>query len=208
MPPITAVAMDSSVVIKDIQDHNLRIVAERCGIDFTLLRGHFHEHFRQLSFHRSLGEAEFWGAIAARVNRKEMTQALRDGFLHAFEFREGAREFLQDCRDVRLFLWTNMPTKWVEAMDDQLGMDLIRFVNGTAIHWAKPEPKFFQYALDIQGLSADDVLYVSTHRSSLAASEPYTADRMLFQPGGFPSVRAKLREHGLLPASDAANVAV
>jgi hypothetical protein len=100
---------------------------------------------------------------------------------------------MAECRGkARLFAWTNMPTLWVDAMDRTLGMEALRFVNGYALYWPKPHPQFFQYALDAHGLSADEVLYVTTHHSSLTASVPYTADRMLFQPGGFNAVRERL----------------
>lgn len=192
MPPISAVAMDlSGILIEDIQHHNLHQVARATGIPFVDLKREFHLLFDQLLSH-SIEEGEFWGELE-KLNPSALSWSVKGEFLRSFRYRDGAEDFLRECSGrLKIFAWTNMPTTWVDALDRHLAMDSVRFVNGYALYWPKPHPQFFQYALDAQGLSADDVLYVTTHRSSLEASVPYTADRMLFQPGGFNAVRERL----------------
>lgn len=192
MPPLSAVAMDlSGILIEDIQHHNLRQVAEATGIPFVDLKREFHVLFGQLLSH-SIEEDEFWSELE-KLNPSALSWSVKSEFLRSFRYRDGAEDFLRECSGrLKIFAWTNMPATWVDALDRALAMDSIRFVNGYALYWPKPHAQFFQYALDAHGLAADDVLYVSTHRSSLEASVSFTADRMLFQPGGFNSVRERL----------------
>lgn len=194
MPPISAVAMDlSGVLIEDIQQHNLRIVAEQHGLPLPELQREFHQLFGAV-LSRSLTEPELWPELAHRVGAPD-AGLLRTTFLASFRFREGAPEFLARLKSkVRFFVWTNMPAAWVDAMDRTLALEDVRFVNGHQIHWPKPDPGFFQYALDIHGVAPDDLFYVTAHRDSHRAAEPYTAGCMLFPKVGFDPVRWRIEQ--------------
>lgn len=181
MNPVLAVDL-SRVTILDICDYNLAAAVQALDGDVAAAQARFPELFVKLTGPvAALTEDEFWSRIAEAAAVQGRGAELRSIFLQQFQFRAGVRELLSDLATmrVRVFIWTNMPNKWLEALDRQLGLDELvsGIVNGQNLHHQKPDPDFFQLAVDLRGLDPDQVIYISDRVENRDAAKHCTGQQ-------------------------------
>jgi len=186
----------SNVIIEDIRMRNLGAVAARANVQYDAAHEVFDPLFQRLTGQvlPLLPEESFWPKLAAELHYSFPTK-LRTTFISEFGYMHGMQSLLMTLRNLRVptYVWTNMPTSWMDALHDQLSLkDLIAgYYNGHADGCYKPQPEFFRHALATHGLDRDSVIYVGAHRSNLSGAAEFTAEQWTFESAH--TIRSKVQ---------------